>query len=115
MLPENSGRSTTGHHFTIVRAGAEIARSIMAAIIRIVPTEERYAIDRAWNSALERIELEVVASNEPAVGLYRKMGFVTEGVKRHGRKLDGVYDDIIVMALSRQDSGRQSGRSISPQ
>jgi hypothetical protein len=27
------------------------------------------------------------------------MGFVVEGVKRRARKLDGVYDDLVVMAL----------------
>ena len=48
---------------------------------------------------LERIELEVFASNERAIALYRKLGFVVEGIKRRGRKLDGQYDDNIIMAL----------------
>ena len=41
----------------------------------------RAAIGRAWAEGLERVELEVFASNERAIGLYRKLGFITEGVK----------------------------------
>ena len=48
---------------------------------------------------IERVELEVYSSNTPAISLYEKRGFVHEGVKRRARKLDGVYDDILVMAL----------------
>ncbi len=48
---------------------------------------------------LERIELEVFASNTPAIRLYEKAGFVIEGVKKKGRKLDGEYDDLVQMAL----------------
>jgi RimJ/RimL family protein N-acetyltransferase len=61
----------------------------------------RAAIDRAWSDGLERIELEVFASNERAIELYRRLGFVTEGVKRRARKLDGQYDDNVLMALMR--------------
>ena len=59
------------------------------------------AIDRSWELGLERIELEVYASNSPALALYRKVGFVIEGVKVRARKLDGRYDDNIFMALMR--------------
>lgn len=57
------------------------------------------AINRAKDKGLERIELEVFASNTPAIKLYEKTGFVIEGVKQKARKLDGVYDDLIQMAL----------------
>ena len=33
--------------------------------------------------------------------LYEKLGFVTEGMERQACKLDGIYDDTVVMALSR--------------
>ena len=59
----------------------------------------RDAIADARNMGLERIELEVYPSNIPALSLYEKQGFVREGVKLKGRKLDGVYEDIIEMAL----------------
>jgi len=60
------------------------------------------AIARAWEAGLERIELEVFASNSPARALYEKLGFVTEGVRRRARKLDGRYDDNVFMALLRE-------------
>lgn len=56
------------------------------------------AMDAARERGLERIELEVFASNRPAIGLYEKMGFVVEGIKRKARKLDGTYQDIVCMA-----------------
>jgi ribosomal protein S18 acetylase RimI-like enzyme len=40
------------------------------------------AISRAKEKGLERIELEVFASNTPAIKLYEKAGFVVEGVKK---------------------------------
>jgi RimJ/RimL family protein N-acetyltransferase len=56
-------------------------------------------IGEAREMGLERIELEVFASNTPAIKLYEKAGFVVEGVKKKGRKLDGEYDDLVGMAL----------------
>lgn len=54
----------------------------------------------ARRQGLERIELSVYAANAPAVALYRKFGFEIEGVKKRGRLMDGVYDDVILMALA---------------
>lgn len=48
---------------------------------------------------LERVELDVYASNNVALKLYEKFGFQLEGRKLRGRKLDGNYDDIIMMAI----------------
>lgn len=56
-------------------------------------------ISKAKEKGLERIELEVLASNTPALKLYEKMGFVVEGIKRKARKLDGSYDDLVEMVL----------------
>lgn len=56
-------------------------------------------IRKAKANGLERIELEVFASNIPAIRLYEKLGFVVEGVKKKARKLDGAYDDLVQMAL----------------
>ena len=59
------------------------------------------AIERGWDSGLERIELDVFASNARAIALYQKLGFVWEGVKRKARMLDDSYDDMVFMALVR--------------
>jgi RimJ/RimL family protein N-acetyltransferase len=45
------------------------------------------------------VELSVFASNLTAIRLYEKFKFEVEGRKKKARKLDGSYDDIIVMAL----------------
>lgn len=57
------------------------------------------AIGEARARGMERIELEVFASNTRAIALYQSLGFVREGLKRRSRKLDGVYDDDVMMAL----------------
>src|SRR5262245_46410951 len=56
-------------------------------------------IAAARGKGIERIELEVFASNTRAIRLYERLGFAHEGVKRKARKLDGAYDDLVVMAL----------------
>ena len=48
-------------------------------------------------NGFERIELQVYANNRPARALYRKFGFRHEGRRVRGRKIDGKYDDIILM------------------
>ncbi len=56
-------------------------------------------IDKAKETDLERIEVQVFASNKAAIELYQKTGFLVEGKKKKARKIDGVYDDIVQMAL----------------
>ena len=57
------------------------------------------AIGAARAAGIERIELEVFASNTGAIRLYEQLGFTREGVKTRARKLDGREDDIVLMAL----------------
>ncbi len=54
-------------------------------------------------ATLERIDLDVFASNERAQALYLSVGFVEEGRRRCARKLDGVCDDILTYALLRDE------------
>jgi len=56
-------------------------------------------ISRAREKGLERIELEVFASNVAAIRLYEKVGFIIEGLKKRARKIDERYDDLVEMAL----------------
>jgi RimJ/RimL family protein N-acetyltransferase len=56
-------------------------------------------IQKTKEQGIERVELEVFGSNIPAIRLYEKMGFTVEGVKKKARKLDGIYDDLVVMAM----------------
>ncbi len=50
-------------------------------------------------AGLTRIELEARSENERAIRLYQKFGFQTEGVKRRGMLVDGVYFEKTIMAL----------------
>ena len=59
----------------------------------------RAALDAAAGAGFERVALSVYASNTGAAALYRKVGFVHEGTRVRGRKLDGVYDDVHMMAF----------------
>lgn len=60
------------------------------------------AIEDAFAKGIERIELEVFASNERAIALYHAVGFIEEGRKLRARFLDGSYDDFVMMALLKE-------------
>jgi RimJ/RimL family protein N-acetyltransferase len=57
------------------------------------------SLSTARSAGLERIELEVFADNEAALHLYETHGFAREGRKVHGRKFEGRYQDVLLMAL----------------
>lgn len=46
---------------------------------------------------IEKVELEVFESNSCAINLYKKFGFQLEGLREKSRKLDGEYDNIVLM------------------
>ncbi|MBR4236514.1 MAG: GNAT family N-acetyltransferase [Clostridia bacterium] len=55
-------------------------------------------IAHAEDAGFEQIELEVVASNRRAIGLYTKYGFQVYGTRPHGLKYaDGTYADDYLM------------------
>ena len=56
-------------------------------------------IVQARSLGLEKIELEVFASNEAARALYAKKGFFEEGTRLKKRKFEGRYDDLVCMGL----------------
>ena len=63
----------------------------------------RRLIERALQAArafgLSRVELTVRENNRNAIALYEKFGFVTEGLKRNALKIDGRYENQLLMAL----------------
>jgi ribosomal protein S18 acetylase RimI-like enzyme len=59
----------------------------------------RAALDAARAAGFERIELSVYGRNERAAALYRKLGFVHEGTRVRGKKVDGEYDDVHIMGM----------------
>ena len=48
---------------------------------------------------LEKVELSVYADNLAAIRLYESVGFSHEGIRPAARKLDGAYQDEILMGL----------------
>lgn len=53
---------------------------------------------------IQRLELEVMKSNQGGVALYKKIGFVVEGVKRKAYKQpDGSMEDSYLMSLLRDE------------
>lgn len=46
---------------------------------------------------IEKAELEVYRSNKRAINFYKKHHFNVEGERIKARKLDGVYDNLIIM------------------
>ncbi|MFL6621749.1 MAG: GNAT family N-acetyltransferase [Sulfurifustis sp.] len=59
----------------------------------------RAALKQAKEIGLKRVELTVRAPNRVAIALYQKLGFMQEGVKRNAIYIDGVYEDLVIMAL----------------
>jgi ribosomal protein S18 acetylase RimI-like enzyme len=60
-------------------------------------------IQRTLNAAqafgFHRVELMVRENNTNAIELYKKVGFETEGVQRDAIQVDGVYENLIFMAV----------------
>jgi RimJ/RimL family protein N-acetyltransferase len=54
----------------------------------------------AWAPAhgIHRLELTVMAHNQRALRLYRRMGFVEEGTRRRAVRVDGKFVDELAMA-----------------
>ncbi|KAA1469810.1 acyl-CoA N-acyltransferase [Dentipellis sp. KUC8613] len=48
---------------------------------------------------LHRLSLQVFASNQAAIALYKKSGFIQEGVKRKAAWIDGTWVDLIAMGI----------------
>jgi diamine N-acetyltransferase len=82
-----------------IRIGAEDARG------RRVGTEAtrlllRYGFE---NLGLHRIYLHVFATNDRALRLYRRVGLRTEGTLREAACIEGVWTDVILMAILRSE------------
>lgn len=52
---------------------------------------------------LNRIELEVLCTNETVINCYKKCGFVEEGIKRQKIYKHGRYYDVNVMGILKSD------------
>ena len=56
-------------------------------------------IDHA-RQTVERLQLSVVSTNQPALRLYQSLGFQQYGLEKNALKHNGTYSDEILMCLS---------------
>jgi len=56
-------------------------------------------LKHAKSKNLEKIELEVFEKNTTAIKFYEKHQFFREGMRLKSRKIDGKYDNILLMGL----------------
>lgn len=69
--------------------GRGVGRAMMRAMLNWAQT----------NPLVERVSLRVFTDNTPAIALYRKLGFVEEGLLKRDMKLaPGRYADTLIMA-----------------
>jgi RimJ/RimL family protein N-acetyltransferase len=57
------------------------------------------ALNWARDAGVTKVELHVFPHNEPAIALYRKLGFREEGHRRRHYRIRGGYVDAILMAI----------------
>lgn len=85
-------------HVGVLGMGVIVERRRMGLGRRLIDATLAAASDR-----FEQVELDVYGTNVAAQALYRSAGFVEQGRKRSGRKVDGVYDDVIIMTRFLQE------------
>jgi putative acetyltransferase len=93
-VPPGMRRRHAGQIWMAVRddhQGEGIGRALMESAVELA--------DRWLN--LRRLELEVFVGNEPAIALYRKLGFEIEGTLKEFAFRDGSYADVYAMARLR--------------
>lgn len=59
----------------------------------------RTTLVAAQADGLSRVELSVREGNLNAIELYKKVGFAVEGLSRNAIRIDGVYENVIQMAV----------------
>lgn len=79
--------------FAPERRGVGLGQEATGAVVRWGFVELR----------LHRIELEVLASNDRAIGCYRACGFVHEGTRRQAELYPDGWHDFVVMGMLRED------------
>ena len=61
-------------------------------------------LNHAFNNLnINRVELLVLKQNTRAINLYKKVGFIQEGIKRQCIFKNGKFVDVVMMSLLRED------------
>jgi ribosomal protein S18 acetylase RimI-like enzyme len=59
----------------------------------------RQTLAAARAFGLNRVELSVRENNAGAIALYNRVGFEIEGLQRNATKVDGAYENVVLMAI----------------
>ena len=93
---------------SIARDGNPVSHHVAELGLMVAAGERRRGVGTAlmeeavkWARAagVTKLELHVFPHNEPAIALYRKLGFQDEGHRRRHYRIAGHYVDAILMAL----------------
>ena len=87
-LPENA------HVMYIAGIAVDEPARKQGAATRLLEAAERYATDRGCR----KLSLRVLGTNEPAIRLYERLGFVREGTLRDEFLINGAFVDDVIMA-----------------
>jgi putative acetyltransferase len=90
-VPRRRHTASVGMMVATQFEGRGIGTALMAALMHLADH---------WLQ-IQRVTLEVYADNEPALALYRKFGFVAEGLHVRDTYRDGAYVDVVPMARIR--------------
>ncbi len=96
------GRSPRRRHVAAI--GMAVHDDWQRKGVGTVLTREAIELADNWLNVI-RIELTVYTDNEPAIALYRKFGFRTEGTHQKYAFRDGQYVDAYAMARIRENYG----------
>ncbi len=66
------------------------------------------ALEMAKTKGLTRIELTARENNHRAIALYKQFGFVAEGLKRNATRINGVYENDVIMGLLLESSDKKA-------
>ncbi len=87
FFPSHAHRGTLGMGIISAYRGRGVGRRLISA-----------ALEKASQERFIRIELSVHADNMPAIALYEKAGFISEGLHKHAVCIDERFIDAITMA-----------------
>lgn len=59
----------------------------------------RLTLGYLFSCHVNKVALEVLSTNQPALALYRKIGFKTDGVKRAELRRGGQFVDSVIMSI----------------
>ncbi len=93
---------------SVARDGNPVSHHVAELGLMVAAEERRRGVGTAlmeeavkWarTSGVTKLELHVFPHNEPAISLYRRLGFEDEGLRRRHYRIAGHYVDAILMAL----------------